>query len=56
MKAVLAQTINFPRDERAVTALEYGIIASILGLVLVGIFTSFGSTITTLFSSVSTSI
>jgi Flp pilus assembly pilin Flp len=36
--------------------LEYGIIASILGLVLVGIFTSFGGTLTTLFSSVSTSI
>jgi pilus assembly protein Flp/PilA len=44
------------RDESAVTALEYGIIASILGLVLVGIFTSFGGTLTTLFSSVSTSI
>ncbi len=44
------------KDESAVTALEYGIIASILGLVLVGIFTSFGGTLTTLFSSVSTSI
>jgi pilus assembly protein Flp/PilA len=43
-------------DNSAVTALEYGIIASILGLVLVGIFTSFGGTLTTLFSSVSTSI
>jgi Flp pilus assembly pilin Flp len=43
-------------DKNAVTALEYGIIASILGLVLVGIFTSFGGTLTTLFSSVSTSI
>jgi len=44
------------KDERAVTALEYGIIASILGLVLVGIFTSLGGTLTSLFSSVSTSI
>jgi Flp pilus assembly pilin Flp len=43
-------------DRRAVTALEYGIIASILGLVLVGIFTKFGSTLNTLFSHVSTSI
>jgi Flp pilus assembly pilin Flp len=43
-------------DRAAVTALEYGIIASILGLVLVGIFTSFGKTLTSLFSHVSTSI
>jgi Flp pilus assembly pilin Flp len=43
-------------DRRAVTALEYGIIASILGLVLVGIFSSFGKTLTTLFSHVATSI
>ncbi len=43
-------------DRRAVTALEYGIIASILGLVLVGIFSAFGKTLTTLFSHVATSI
>jgi pilus assembly protein Flp/PilA len=43
-------------DCDGVTALEYGIIASILGLVLVGIFISFGGTLTTLFSSVSTSV
>jgi len=44
------------RDERGVTALEYGIIASILGLVLVGIFQGFGSTLSSLFSSVGSSI
>jgi pilus assembly protein Flp/PilA len=43
-------------DERGVTALEYGIIASILGLVLVGIFSNFGSTLSTLFGNVGTSI
>lgn len=43
-------------DRKAVTALEYGIIASILGLVLVGIFNSFGKTLTTLFSHVASSI
>jgi Flp pilus assembly pilin Flp len=43
-------------DRYAVTALEYGIIASILGLVLVGIFTSFGKTLSTLFSHVASSI
>ena len=43
-------------DRRAVTALEYGIIASILGLVLVGIFKNFGTTLTTLFTHVGSSI
>jgi pilus assembly protein Flp/PilA len=43
-------------DEKGVTALEYGIIASILGLVLVGIFSTFGSTLSTLFTGVGSSI
>ncbi len=47
---------TFRNDAAAVTALEYGIIASILGIALVGIFMSFGNTVTTLFSSVSTSL
>jgi pilus assembly protein Flp/PilA len=47
---------TFTTDKSAVTALEYGIIASILGLVLVGIFTGFGNTLSTLFGSVATSI
>jgi len=48
--------LKLGRDERGVTALEYGIIASILGLVLVGIFQGFGSTLSSLFSSVGTAI
>ncbi len=43
-------------DRRAVTALEYGIIASILGLVLVTIFSTFGKTLSTLFGHVASSI
>jgi len=52
----VSETKRFLGDNKAVTALEYGIIASILGLVLVGIFTTFGQTLTTLFSSVATSV
>jgi len=44
------------RDRRGVTALEYGIIAGVLGLVLIVIFKSFGSTMSTLFSSIGKSI
>ncbi len=47
---------GFVADRTAITALEYGVVASILGLVLVGIFSSFGKTLTTLFSHVATSI
>jgi pilus assembly protein Flp/PilA len=44
------------RDRRAVTALEYGIIAGVLGLALIGLFQTFGSTLTTLFSGVGSSV
>jgi pilus assembly protein Flp/PilA len=47
---------RFSKDRFGVTALEYGIIASILGLVLVGIFKQFGSTLSSLFTHVGTSI
>ena len=56
MSAVNIRLAAWRQDRRAVTALEYGIIASILGLVLVTIFKTFGTTLTTLFSHVGSSI
>ena len=56
MDKLIVRALTFKADRRAVTALEYGIIASILGLVLVTIFGSFGNTLKTLFSNVGTSI
>ncbi len=56
MDKLIVRALTFKADRRAVTALEYGIIASILGLVLVTIFTSFGKTLSTLFGTVATSI
>ncbi len=38
-------------DRQAVTALEYGIIASILGLTLVKVFGTFGNVLKTLFTT-----
>ena len=43
-------------DRRAVTALEYGIIAGVLGLVLISIFSTFGTKLSTLFSTIGKSI
>ena len=53
---IARKDFDFLTDKGAVTALEYGIIASIMGLVLVGIFKGFGSSLTHLFNSVATSI
>ncbi len=43
-------------DRRAVTALEYGIIAGVLGLVLISIFTTFGTKLSSLFNTIGKSI
>jgi pilus assembly protein Flp/PilA len=56
MKAVVSKIVSLKNDNRAVTALEYGIIAGVLGLVLITIFTTFGTKLSTLFSSIGTSI
>jgi pilus assembly protein Flp/PilA len=56
---VLLQTLKLValrRDRRAVTALEYGIIAGVLGLVLITIFKSFGTKMSSLFTSIGNSI
>jgi Flp pilus assembly pilin Flp len=44
------------RERRAVTALEYGIIAGVLGLVLILLFKNLGTTLSTLFSTIGKSI
>ena len=44
------------RDRRGVTALEYGIIAGVLGLVLITVFQHFGSTLLGLFGRIGSSI
>ena len=56
MKAVVSKIVSLKNDKRAVTALEYGIIAGVLGLVLIGIFTSFGGQLSSLFSKIGASI
>jgi pilus assembly protein Flp/PilA len=56
MDKLMVKLLSLKSDERGVTALEYGIIASILGLVLVKIFQGFGSTLGNLFTTVGTQI
>ncbi len=44
--------VRLSGDRRAVTALEYGIIASALAFVLIAAFTSLGSPLSTIFANV----
>jgi Flp pilus assembly pilin Flp len=48
--------LHLLKDIAGVTALEYGIIASLLGLVLVSIFQRFGTQLSLLFTKVGTAI
>ena len=53
---IVARLRNLQNDERGVTALEYGIIEGVLGLALIGIFKTFGTTLSTLFVKIGGSI
>jgi Flp pilus assembly pilin Flp len=56
MNKLVSKIVALKTDRKAVTALEYGIIAGVLGLVLIGIFQGFGSTLTTLFTTIGNSV
>jgi Flp pilus assembly pilin Flp len=56
MKKLIRLGEGLRADRRAVTALEYGIIAGVLGLVLITVFQAFGSTLTNLFSTIGASV
>jgi pilus assembly protein Flp/PilA len=43
---------NFIRDENGATALEYGMIAAAMALVLIGLWTSFGPAVGRLYEDV----
>ncbi len=56
MKNVLTDIRHLIKDRDGVTALEYGIIAGVLGLTLIVIFTTFGGKLSTLFTTIGTKI
>ena len=56
MTKLISKIVALKNDRKAVTALEYGIIAGVLGLALIAIFTSFGGTLSTLFKGIGGSI
>jgi pilus assembly protein Flp/PilA len=44
------------RDRRAVTALEYGLIAALIGVFIIGALTALGTQLTATFTSIVTSM
>ncbi len=50
--AGFAALASLLRDRRAITALEYGLIASALAFVLIAAFTSLGTPLSTIFNNV----
>ena len=56
MQDIIPTLRSLVRDRRAVTALEYGIIAGVLGIALISIFKSFGTHLSTLMSGIGGSI
>jgi pilus assembly protein Flp/PilA len=47
-------TLLLNKDRRAVTALEYGMIAALIAAVIVGAVTTLGTTLNTIFTTAST--
>ncbi len=48
--------INFKRDEKGVTALEYGLIAALIAVVIIGAVTTLGSNLTATFNNIGVSL
>ncbi len=51
MEVILNGLKRIKREQRGVTALEYGLIAAVVGGAVIGAATSLGNNITTAFSS-----
>jgi pilus assembly protein Flp/PilA len=47
---------RFVRDESGATAIEYGLIAALIAVVIIGALTTVGSNLSTNFTSVATSL
>jgi pilus assembly protein Flp/PilA len=47
---------RFVRDESGATAIEYGLIAALIAVVIIGAVTTLGGKLTTTFGSVSTGL
>ncbi|MBN3846424.1 Flp family type IVb pilin [Paraburkholderia sp. Ac-20342] len=56
MKNVIAQAVRFVRDEDGVTAIEYGLIAGLIALGIIGGVTTLGTNLKTIFGNLASSV
>jgi pilus assembly protein Flp/PilA len=56
MKSCIANIKKFLEHDDGVTAIEYGLIAALIGLVIIGGITVLGTNLETKFNSIATSI
>ncbi len=48
--------VRFAQDESGVTAIEYGLIAALIAVVIIGAVTTVGADLKTVFTSIGTSL
>jgi len=53
---MLSMLHRFAKDESGATAIEYGLIAALIAVVLIGVLTSVGQSLSTVFNSVATAL
>ena len=56
MQKIIAQAKNFARDENGITALEYGMLAALITLLIIASIASIGKTLGSVFSDVASTI
>jgi pilus assembly protein Flp/PilA len=54
MKSIRTLTVRYKKDNRGVTALEYGLIAALIAVVIIAAVSTLGSNLSSTFSGVST--
>jgi pilus assembly protein Flp/PilA len=52
MKTFISATRNFLKNEEGVTAIEYGLIAALIGVAAIVAFTSVGTKLSSLFTTI----
>ena len=56
MQKIIAQAKTFARDENGITALEYGMLAGLITVLIIASVASIGSTLKNVFSDVAVAI
>lgn len=56
MKWLMVKAMNFLREEDGVTAIEYGLIAALIAVVIIAAVTLVGTNLTAIFNKVATAL